>query len=54
MVVLERHTLVDGRVAEDIDIITNLYRHEVLRKIGHTMLTVLLLKHVTGTCAGSE
>jgi hypothetical protein len=51
---LERHTLVDGRVAEDVDVITHLYRHEVLRKIGQTMLTVFLLKHETGTCAGSE
>lgn len=54
VVVLERHTLVNGRVAEDVDVITNLYRHEILRKIGQTMLTVFLLKHVTGTCAGSE
>lgn len=54
MVVLVGHTLVDGGVGEDIDVITNLDRHLVLGKGGKSMLTELLGKHVPGTGAYSE
>jgi hypothetical protein len=54
VVVLVGHTLVDRRVSEDIDVVTNLHLHLVLGKGGKSVLTELLGKHVPGTGAGSE
>ena len=54
VVVLVGHTLVDGRVGKDIDVVTNLHGHEVLGEVGHTMLPELLGKHVARTRTGSE
>lgn len=54
MVVLVWHTLVDGRVSEDIDVVTDLNREEVLGEVGHTMLPELLGKHVARTRSLSE
>lgn len=54
VVVLERHTLMNGRITEDINVVTNLHRHEVLRKVWQSVLTVLLLEHVAGSSASSE
>jgi len=54
VVVLVRHTLVDGRVGEDIDVVTDLNREEVLGEVGHTMLPELLGKHVARTRSLSE
>ena len=54
MVVLVGHTLVDGRICKDIDVVANLYWHLVLGKGRKSMLTELLGKHVPGTGAGSE
>ena len=54
VVMLVGHTPVDGGVGEDINVITNLYLHHVLRKGGKSVLTELLGKHVPGTGAGSE
>jgi len=54
MVMLMGHTLVDGRVREDIDVVAYLDRHLVLGKGGKSMLTELLGKHMPGTGAGSK
>lgn len=54
VVVLVGHTLMDGGVGEDIDVVTNLDGHLVLGKGGKSMLTELLGKHVPGTGAYSE
>ena len=54
VVVLVGHTLVDGRVGKDIDVVTNLHGEEVLGEVGHTMLPELLGKHVARTRTGSE
>lgn len=54
MVMLVWHTLVNGRVGENINVVTNLDVHQVLRKGGKSMLTELLGKHVPGTGAGSK
>lgn len=54
VVVLVGHTLVDGRVGEDINVVTDLHGEEVLGKVGHAMLPELLGKHVARTRAGSE
>lgn len=47
------HTLVDGWVGEDVDVVTNLYGHEVLGEVDGSMLPMFLGKHVTGTSPGS-
>mmetsp|Transcript_17539 Transcript_17539/g.26550 ORF Transcript_17539/g.26550 Transcript_17539/m.26550 type:complete len:92 (-) Transcript_17539:81-356(-) len=54
MVMLVGHTLVDGRVGEDINVVTNLDVHQVLRKGGKSMMTELLGEHMPGTGACSK
>ena len=54
VVVLVGHTLVDGRVGEDINVVTNLDGEHVLGEVGHAMLPELLGKHVARTRTGSE
>jgi hypothetical protein len=54
VVMLVGHTLVDGWVGEDVDVVTNLYLHHVLGKMDGTMLTVSLGEHESGAGAGSE
>ena len=46
---LVRHSFVNGRVCEDVDIVADLDIHEVLRKVDRTMLPVLLGEHVART-----
>ena len=54
VVVLVWHTLVNGRVGKDVNVVTDLNRKHVLGKVGHAMLPELLGKHVTRTRADSE
>ena len=54
VVVLVGHTLVDGRVGEDINVVTDLNGEHVLGKVGHAMLPELLGKHVARARTGSE
>jgi len=54
MVVLVGHTLVDGRVGEDVDVITNLDRKQVLSKARKSAFAELLGEHMTRTRANSE
>ena len=46
MVTLVRHTLVNGRVGENVHIVAHLDAHQILRKVNGAMLTELLGKHV--------
>ena len=54
VVSLVGHTLVDGRIGKDVDVVTNLNLHEVLGKVDGTMLPKLLGKHVSRTRSCSE
>lgn len=54
MVSLVRHTLVDGRIGKDINVVTDLDRHQVLRKVRESMLTERLGKHSARTRSLSE
>ena len=54
VVVLVWHTLVDGRVREDVHIITNLHGHEVLGEVGQSVLAELLLEHAARARSPSE
>jgi len=54
VVSLVGHTSVDGWIRENIDVITNLDIHQVLRKMNGSVLTVLLGKHVARTRPDSE
>ena len=46
------HTLVNGRVRKDINVVTDLNGHKVLGKGDDgTMIAEFLGEHVTGTCA---
>jgi len=54
VVVLVGHTLVDGRVGKDIDVVTNLDGEEVLGEVGQSMLAEFLREHVARTRADSE
>jgi len=49
VVVLVRHTLVDGRVGEDVNVVSNLHRDEVLGEVGQTTLAKFLREHVART-----
>ena len=53
MVSLVRHTLVDGGIGKDIDVITDLDLHQVLRKVDWSMLPEFLGKHVARTRSGT-
>lgn len=46
VVSLVGHTLVDGGISENINIVSNLDIHQVLRKVNGSMLPELLGKHV--------
>ena len=54
VVVLVRHTLVDGRVGKDIDVVTDLDGEHVLGEVGHAMLPELLGEHVARTRTDTE
>lgn len=49
VVSLVGHTLVNGRVGKNIDIVTNLDLHEVLGEVDRSVLTELFGKHVART-----
>jgi len=49
MVMLVRHTLVDGGVCKDIYVITDLDGEEVLGEVGHAMFPKFLGEHVART-----
>jgi hypothetical protein len=48
------HTLVDRRISKDINVVTNLDLHQILRKVDRSVLTVLLSKHMARTRSCSE
>lgn len=48
------HTLVDGGIGENINVVTNLDVHQVLGKVDRSMLPELLGKHVARTRSDSE
>jgi len=54
MVMLVRHTLVNGRVGEDVNVVADLDWEKVLREVGHAMLPELLREHVARTRSGTE
>ena len=54
VVTLVRHTLVDGGVGKDVDIVSDLDVHQVLRQMNRSVLTELLGKHVARTRSCSE
>jgi len=54
VVSLVGHTLVDGGIGEDIDVVTDLDVHKVLRQVDGTILPELLGKHVARTRSDSE
>lgn len=54
MVSLVGHTLVDGRIGKDIDVVTNLDVHQVLAEVDGSMLPKFLGKHVARTRSNSE
>ena len=54
MVMLVRHTLVDGRVSEDINIITDLDAHEVLGEVWVSVFAEFLGEHLTGSGSLTE
>jgi hypothetical protein len=54
MVTLVWHTLVNGGVGKDVDVVTDLDAHEVLREVDGSMLPMLLGKHVARTRPYSE
>ena len=54
VVVLVGHTLVDGGVGEDVDVVSDLDGHQVLGELDGAVLAELLGEHVPGTGAGSE
>ena len=54
VVVFVGHPLVDGRIGENVDVVTNLEGEEVLREVGHTMFPEFLREHVARTRPGSE
>lgn len=49
MISLVGHTLMNSGVGKDVDIITDLDFHQVLRQMNGTMLTVLLGEHMART-----
>ena len=54
VVALVWHTLVDGGIREDVDIISHLDVDQILRQVDGTMLTKLLRKHVARTRTGTK
>lgn len=54
VVVLVGHTLVDRRVGENVNVVTDLDVHQVLRQVGKSVLPELLGEHVARTRALSE
>jgi hypothetical protein len=54
MVPLVRHTLVDGWIGKDINMISNLDTHQVLREMNGSMVPELLGKHVARTRSGTK
>jgi len=54
VVVLVGHTLVDGGISEDVNVVTDLDGHHVLGEVDGSLLPEFLGKHVARTRAGSE
>lgn len=54
VVTLVWHTLVDGWISENVDIVTNLDLHQILRKVDRSVLTVFLGEHVARTRSCTE
>ena len=54
VVSLVRHTLVDGWIRENVNIITNLDLHQILTKVDRSVLTELLGEHVARTRSCTE
>ena len=53
VVVLVGHTLVDGGISKDVNIVTDLDGHHVLGEVDGSLLPEVLGEHVAGTRAGS-
>ena len=53
VVVLVGHTLVDGGISEDVNVVTDLDGHHVLGEVDGSLLPEVLGEHVAGTRAGS-
>lgn len=54
VVTLVWHTLVNGGVGENVNVVSNLDLHQVLREIWESMLAKFLREHMTRTRPGSE
>ena len=54
VVSLVGHTLVDGRIGEDVYVVTDLDVHHVLTEMNGSLLPEFLGKHVARTRSGSE
>jgi len=54
VVVLVGHTLVDGGISEDVNVVTDLDGHHVLGEVDGSLLPEILGKHVARARAGSE
>jgi hypothetical protein len=54
VVSLVGHTLVDGGIGKDVDVVTHLDVHQVLRQVDGSVLPEFLGKHVARTRSGSE
>lgn len=54
VIMLEGHTLVDGGVSEDVDVVSNFDGHEILGKGDGTVVAELLGEHVARSRPLSE
>jgi len=54
VVVLVWHTLVDGGISEDVDVVAHFNGAEVTREIDGSVFAKFLGEHVSRTSAGSE
>jgi len=54
VVSLVGHTLVDGRIGEDVDVVTDLHVHQVLAQVDGAVLPEFLGEHVARTRSDSE
>ena len=54
MIMLEGHTLMDGGVGKDIDVVTDFHGHKVLREFDGAMVAEFLGEHVAGSRTFSE
>jgi hypothetical protein len=54
VVSLVGHTLVDGRIGENVHIVTHLDVHQVLGEVDRSMLAMFLREHVARTRPNSK